>query len=156
MSGDHWDHHKWIIAQESHHNKAGLLDQWRRERLGEGWDEACIQILTKGRGARTALLLIWIYTLPDTKEELLLQEGRRGSLFQSPLPLDNKTVAHWILGPEPPCLPACISHKHPILISLFLAHYFVSRWIPSAWSHKNLNLSKSRHWVNDSILKLWV
>ena len=25
-------------------------------------------------------------------------------------------------GAEPPCLPACISHKHPILINQFLAY----------------------------------
>ena len=44
------------------------------------------------------------------------QKGR-GRLFQPPLPLEDKTVAHWILlGAELPCLPAYISHKHPILI----------------------------------------
>ena len=31
-------------------------------------------------------------------------------------------VARWILGAEPPCLFACISHKRPILINLFLAY----------------------------------
>lgn len=63
------------------------------------------------------------------------QKGR-GRLFQLPLPLDDKTVAHQILGAELPCLPTCISHKCPILINLFLAYHFVSCWIPSVRRHE--------------------
>ena len=37
---------------------------------------------------------------------------------------------------ESPCLPACISHKCPILVSLRLAYHFVSLRIPSGWRHK--------------------
>ena len=40
------------------------------------------------------------------------------------------------LGQSFLCLPACISHKRPILINLFLAHHFLPRWIPSARRHK--------------------
>ena len=52
-----------------------MLDDWKCEKrlrsLGGGWDEACkIQIQTKGRSLGTALLLISIHTLLDTKEEL--------------------------------------------------------------------------------------
>ena len=47
---------------------------------------------------------------------------------------------------EPPCLPACFSHKRPTSINLFLACHFVSRGIPSGQrGMKNLNLSESRH-----------
>ena len=52
-----------------------------------------------------------------SKEELLLEERGRGSLFRPPLLLDNKTVAHQILGAEPH-RPACIPHKHPVTLSL--------------------------------------
>ena len=45
-------------------------------------------------------------------------------------------VADLILGAESPCLPACISHKHPVLINLFLAYHFVSCWILSVLRHK--------------------
>ena len=38
--------------------------------------------------------------LMDTKEELLLLERKRQSFQTPPFPLDNKTVAHWILGAE--------------------------------------------------------
>ena len=38
----------------------------------------------------------------------------------------NKKGAHLILGEQPPCLPAYVSHKHLILINLFLAHHFAS------------------------------
>ena len=145
-----------IIAQESHQEK---VEVWELPQvIGWGWDEACIQIQTQGRSLRTALPLIWIHSLLDTKKELLLEERGRRSLFQLPLSLDNKTVAHQILGADPPCLPSCICHKHPIIISLFLAYHFVSYWIPSARRNEEPNLSNSRHWVSDSDsnLKLWV
>ena len=41
---------------------------------------------------------------------------------------------------EPPCRPACISHKRPILITLFLAYHLL---LPGGM--KNLNLIESRH-----------
>ena len=63
----------------------------------------------------------------------------------------NKPVAHLILR-QSPCLSSYISHKHPLLI------YFLS--ISSSCAEfllcrgtKNLNLSKSRHWVSASNLK---
>ena len=46
------------------------------------------------------------------------QKGR-GGLFRPPLPLDDKTAAHRILGAEPPCFSACISQEHPILSFFF-------------------------------------
>ena len=55
-----------------------------------------------------------------------LEERGRGGLFPCPRPLDDKSVAHQILGAELPCLPACTSHKRPILINLFLDYHFVS------------------------------
>ena len=48
--------------------------------------EACIQIQTKGRSLKMALLLIGIYPILDTKEELLLPERKRQS-FPTPTPL---------------------------------------------------------------------
>ena len=51
-------------------------------------------------------------------------------------------VVIWIIAQkfpplaELPCLPTCISHKRPILINLFLAYHYVSRWIPSVWRHE--------------------
>ena len=122
------------------------------EVIGWGWDEACIQIQTKGRNLRTfALLLIWICTSPDTKEELLLPERKRSS-FPTPAPLD-KTVAHQILRAELLCLPACIPHKRPISINLFLAYYFVLSQFLLCWGTKNLKLSKYIHQVSDYNLK---
>ena len=39
---------------------------------------------------------------------------RKKAVFScSPFSLDHKNAAHLILGAEPPCLPACIPHKHP-------------------------------------------
>ena len=67
------------------------------------------------------------YSLNDTQEELLVEERGRGGLFPPPLPLDAKAVAHLILGAEPPRLPACLFHKLPMLIDLFLAYHFISR-----------------------------
>ena len=49
------------------------------------------------------------------------QERGRGGLFPPPLPLNDETVAHLILRADSLCRPACLSHKHPILINLFLA-----------------------------------
>ena len=55
---------------------------------------------------------------------------------QFPLPLDDKSVAHRILRAEPPWLPTYTSHKHPILINIFLDYRFVSLGIHSLWRHK--------------------
>ena len=44
----------------------------------------------------------------------------------SPLSLDYKNVAHLILRAELPSLPACPSHRRPILINLSLAYHIVS------------------------------
>ena len=76
--------------------------------------------------------------------------GRKRKRQSSCTPLNDKTVPHLILWAEPPCLPACISHKYPILflpITLFLAEFFLH------WVTKNLNLSKFRYRVSDSNLK---
>ena len=62
---------------------------------------------------------------------------------------------HWILGAELLCLPAFICHKCPILINLFLAHRFVSRWIHLRGDVKNWKLSESRHRARASISKPW-
>ena len=38
--------------------------------------------------------------------------------------LDNKNIALLVLRAALPCLPACISHRHPMLIkSLFACHF---------------------------------
>ena len=56
-----------------------MLHLWRCRnclRLLVGvWDEACFQIQTKGKSLKTALQLIGIYTLLDTKEVQLLPEA---------------------------------------------------------------------------------
>ena len=57
-------------------------------------------------------------------------------LSPSSLSLDYKNATHLIIEAKPPCLPACISHKCPILINLFLAYHSVSCWISSALRHK--------------------
>ena len=53
--GDH-------LGGASEQNVTGLLDYWRLKiclrSLGWGWDEACIQVQTKGRSLRTTFLLI--------------------------------------------------------------------------------------------------
>ena len=41
---------------------------------------------------------------------------------KSALCLDYKYVVHIILGAEPPRLPTCVPHKHPILINVSLAY----------------------------------
>ena len=61
-----------------------------------------------------------------------------------------------MLRAEPPCLPACISHKRPILINVFLAYPLSLAEFLLRGGIKNLNLSESRHRVSDSNLKLWV
>ena len=81
---------------------------------------------------------------------------RRGGPFQPPLPLEDKTVAPWILGGELLCLPACITHKHPISINLCLAYTLSLAEFLLHRGMKNLNLSESKHRVRDSKLKLWV
>ena len=40
---------------------------------------------------------------------------------------DYKNVAQFVLGAVLPCLPACISHKHPMLINSLFACHFTSR-----------------------------
>lgn len=95
-----------------------------------------------------------MHTLLDTKEELLLEErGGRGGLFQPPLPLDNKTVAHLILRAAPPFRPACISRNNPILVNLFLVRISLSFAEFLLYGGiKNLNLGKSRHQGSESNL----
>ena len=73
-------------------------------------------------------------TLPSTRRV------RKVDFPSPPRSLDHKTVAHLILGPEPPCLPACIPHKHPVCINRFLAYPLVSRSIPSVLRHKEPEL----------------
>ena len=64
------------------------------------------------------------------------QRTRKKAVFSpSPLSLDYKNVAHLILKAELLCLPACISHKHPIL-NLLHAYHFVSPWITFVLRHK--------------------
>ena len=41
--------------------------------------------------------------------------------------LDYKNVVHGILGAVFLYLPICISHKHPILINLFLAYQKINK-----------------------------
>ena len=67
-----------------------------------------------------------LYWIP--RRSYYTQKGR-GRLFWPPLPLDDKSVAHWILGAGPPFLPTYIFHKHPILINVFLAYHFVSEFL---------------------------
>ena len=120
--------------------------------LGGRWDEACIQIQTKNRNLRTTFH--WFEYTPNRmlRRSYYSQKGR-GCIFQPPLPLDDKTVAHQVLGAEAPCLPTCFSHKCPILINLFLA-YRLS--LAEFLLCEGVKHSKSRHQVNDSNLKLWV
>ena len=92
--------------------------------IGGGWGEACI--LVQRRRLRTTLLPFDSLSLTRYKGGGTTYERGRGSLFPPPLHLDYKIVAHLILEAEPPSLPVCISHKHPILINLFLAYHFVS------------------------------
>ena len=75
---------------------------------------------------------------------------RKKAVFPLPLSLDSRNVAHLLPRAAPPHLPACIPHKHPTLVNLFLAYHFVSRRIPSELDTKSLNLRKSRHQVSDS------
>ena len=88
--------------------------------VGGGWDEAWIQIQTKGGSLRTILLLICIHTLQRPRRSCYSQKGRGGP-FRLPGPLKDKAVAHQILGAELPCLPTCISHKRPTLIIYFFS-----------------------------------
>ena len=110
---------------------------WRVEARDIGWGMGSVlhSDSDQGQELRTALLLMWIHTLLDTKEELLPEERGRGGPFQPPLPLDDKNCSP--PGAELPCLLACISHKHPILINLRLAYHFVARWFPSVQRHEN-------------------
>ena len=39
---------------------------------------------------------------------------------------DYKSVAVLVLGAVLPCWPACISHKHPMLINSLFAYHFAS------------------------------
>ena len=80
-----------------------------------------MRIQTKGKSLKTALQLIGIHNLLDTKEELRLLERKRRA-FPTPIPLDDKIMAQGKF----PCLPTSISCKRPILISLFLTYHFVS------------------------------
>ena len=54
-----------------------------------------------------------------TYSKTLLAGPRHG---QSETP---QTVDPWIVGAELPLFLSCISHKHPIIITLFLAYHFV-------------------------------
>ena len=90
------------------------------------------------------LLLIWRSTTtlvlcPHRVRYSLTKELPKNE-EEAPTPLGLYNFAHLILGAEPPRLPACISHKHPVLINLSLAYPFVSRWIPSAQRHKESEL----------------
>ena len=53
---------------------------------------------------------------------------------------DYKNIACLVLRAEPSCLPACILHKHPVLINLLLTYHFASHWIPSVLRHKEPEL----------------
>ena len=61
---------------------------------------------------------------------LSVQRLKRQEYIESIWKQTNKKTA------EPPCLPACISYKHLILINLFFTYHFVSCWIPSARRHE--------------------
>ena len=114
----------------------------------------------------TTLLLIWISTMTivvwpcRVQYSLTGYQGgaptgrkRKKVVFSpSPLSLDYKNIGHLFLGAEPPHLPTCIPHKHPILIILFLVYHFVSCWIPSVLSHKEPEAQSARQQVNDSNL----
>ena len=72
-------------------------------------------------------------------------------LFPFPLSFDYKHVTHLILGPEPPCLLACIPHKHPILINL--------KWSPCLSLCLSLNFfctETYRTWASVSSDTRWV
>ena len=59
-----------------------------------------------------------------------------------------KNVVLFVLGAVLPCLPACISHKHPMLINSHFVYHFASRWILSASRQTNLSFSRSWHQVS--------
>ena len=75
-------------------------------------------------------------------KHLLKTEEEGGLLPFAQFSLDDKTVAHSVLGAAPSCLPACKPHKHPILIN----HFFLL---------KLNNLVTALHWFlpnNKSLL----
>lgn len=108
------------------------------------------------RWISTMTVLVWPYRVKYSLTPYrgaTTQRKRKRQSFLTSLPLDYKTVIHLILGAEPPCLPACISHKRPILINLFLAYHFVFHWIPSVLRNKEPEPSKCGYQVSDSNIK---
>ena len=61
---------------------------------------------------------------------------------------DYKNVALIVLRAALPCLTACISRKHPMLIYSFFVHCLVSLWILSVMRQKNPSFSRSWHQVS--------
>ena len=62
---------------------------------------------------------------------------RKKVIFSPPnSSFDYKNVSLSFLGPVLPCLPLCISHKHPMIINSLFAHHFVLHWILSLMTKK--------------------
>ena len=61
---------------------------------------------------------------------------------------DYKNVALIVLRAALPCLTACISRKHPMLIYSFFVHCLVSLWILSVVRQKNPSFRRSWHQVS--------
>ena len=86
---------------------------------------------------------------PDMEEELmmeakhLLKTEEEGGLPFAQLSLDCKTVAHWVLGAAPSCLPACEPHHRPTLMEPCLAFPSAPWWVLSVLREKSLCWAKS-------------
>ena len=87
---------------------------------------------------------------PYMEEELMMEskhllkiEEEGGLLPFAQFSLDDKTVAHSVLGAAPSCLPACKPHHRPIQIDPFLTFLSASWWVLSVLKQKNLCWAKS-------------
>ena len=79
----------------------------------------------------------------------LMSRMRKKVVFSPPcFFFDYKNVALIVLRAALPCLTACISRKHPMLIYSFFVHCLVSLWILSVMRQKNPSFSRSWHQVS--------
>ena len=133
----------------AHTKNKNIRERWRYTEI---WDDLpyfsiCYRLFAHFHCAMTAP--VWPcrdkkIPLPNVEEELmmeawcLLKNEEEGGLLPLPtFPLVLRAALH--------CLPACKSHKCPILINSFLTCHSASHRILSAPTQKNLRSSESRN-----------
>ena len=110
MLRDHWKFRKGIRTRQACLTSGGVRiasDPWVEDRM-----RPAFRFRPGSRVWGPPFRWFECTTYQILRRSYYSQKGR-GRPFQPWLPLDDKTMAHWVLGAEFPCLPTCVSHKCP-------------------------------------------